>query len=126
RFLAFCIQYASLTLVYYDYFLTLPREIKFVWRRKFHVMTIVYFLCRYAIISNVVFAIGLYNKFHHMRVSPAFIRDFLESERDFASVIQSPSASRHLHHANQPGDQLRHGLHDFCMLQRSWKDWDPR
>lgn len=59
QFFQFCIQYSSLTLVYYDYFLTLEREIKYVWQRKFHILTVMYFFCRYAAVSNIIFVLGL-------------------------------------------------------------------
>ncbi|KAJ2928672.1 hypothetical protein H1R20_g8404, partial [Candolleomyces eurysporus] len=58
----FCIQYSSLALIYYDYFLTLEREILYVWKRPFHLLTIMYFLCRYALVANVVYLAGLINK----------------------------------------------------------------
>ncbi|RXW19912.1 hypothetical protein EST38_g5940 [Candolleomyces aberdarensis] len=58
----FCIQYSSLALIYYDYFLTLEREILYVWKRPFHLLTIMYFLCRYALVANVVYLTGLINK----------------------------------------------------------------
>ncbi|KAG2018456.1 hypothetical protein CC2G_007885 [Coprinopsis cinerea AmutBmut pab1-1] len=67
RFVQFCIQFASLTLVYYDYLLTLGREVQYVWRRKFHVLTVIFFFCRYSTISNVVFLFGLVHKFDKIR-----------------------------------------------------------
>ncbi|KAH6913601.1 hypothetical protein BKA70DRAFT_1096365, partial [Coprinopsis sp. MPI-PUGE-AT-0042] len=69
RFIEFCIQYASLTLVYYDYILTFGREMKYVWGRKFHILTVMFLFCRYSTVANIIFAVGLVNKFYGLRVN---------------------------------------------------------
>lgn len=56
-------------LIYYDYFLTLPREITYIWQRPFHILTVLYFFCRYSLLSNVIYGAGLYEKFIGARVS---------------------------------------------------------
>lgn len=55
--------------MYYDYILTFEREVVYVWGRKFHVLTVVYYFCRYSILANVIFTVGLVNKMQHIRVS---------------------------------------------------------
>ncbi|KAH9487229.1 hypothetical protein JR316_0001298 [Psilocybe cubensis] len=55
QFVQFCIQYASITLVFYDYLLTWTREVKYIWRKKFTLSTALYIACRYSMISNVLF-----------------------------------------------------------------------
>ncbi|CCL99648.1 uncharacterized protein FIBRA_01668 [Fibroporia radiculosa] len=74
----FCIQYASigtaqlqpssslellikciLALLYYDYVLTFPAEVKYIWRAKFHFATILYILCRYALLANVLYLLAI-------------------------------------------------------------------
>ncbi|KAJ2914838.1 hypothetical protein MD484_g5583, partial [Candolleomyces efflorescens] len=69
----FCIQYSSLALLYYDYFLTLEREILYVWKRPFHILTIMYFLCRYALVANVVYLMGYVNKSMGLRSVPVLL-----------------------------------------------------
>ncbi|KAF6765767.1 hypothetical protein DFP72DRAFT_868421 [Ephemerocybe angulata] len=61
HFVQQCIQYSSLALIYYDYLLTLDREIKYVWKRPFHILTVMFFLCRYALVSNTVYYLGVNN-----------------------------------------------------------------
>ncbi|KAH9935206.1 uncharacterized protein BXZ73DRAFT_100593 [Epithele typhae] len=52
------------TLLYYDYALVLPTEIKYLWKRKelFKVSTLVYALCRYALAANVIFLLNIAGK----------------------------------------------------------------
>ncbi|KAK0457820.1 uncharacterized protein EV420DRAFT_1480426 [Desarmillaria tabescens] len=40
HFLQFRIQYSSIALLYYDYFLTFPMEVKYIWGAKFRLSTI--------------------------------------------------------------------------------------
>ncbi|RDB20286.1 hypothetical protein Hypma_012712 [Hypsizygus marmoreus] len=58
-FVQLWIQYASVAMLYYDYILTFPLEIKYVWNAKFRFSTIVYFMCRYAVIGNVITLLNL-------------------------------------------------------------------
>ncbi|KAF9000130.1 hypothetical protein BDQ17DRAFT_1360147 [Cyathus striatus] len=59
KFIQFCLQYSSLALLYYDYFLTLGREIKYIWFRKIRLSTLLYVFCRYAMLANVIFVLAL-------------------------------------------------------------------
>ncbi|KAF9003906.1 hypothetical protein BDQ17DRAFT_1355104 [Cyathus striatus] len=63
KFIELCIQYSSLTLVYYDYILTLPSEIKNIWFSPFRLTTALYFFCRYSLIANVVYALAVNGRF---------------------------------------------------------------
>lgn len=47
-----------LALIYYDYALTLPLEIKHVWGRKLCLSTFLYISCRYALLGNVLFLLA--------------------------------------------------------------------
>lgn len=50
----FHIQLASVALLYYDYFLTLPHEIKYIWSAPRKLSSFFYFCCRYALIANLL------------------------------------------------------------------------
>jgi len=73
QFIEFCVQYASLTLVYYDFVLTFGRELKYVWGRKFHILTVMFLFCRYSTVANIIFAVGLVNKFYGLSCNTAYI-----------------------------------------------------
>lgn len=62
QFVQFCIQYSSIALIYYDYALTFKREVKYVWNRPFHILTVMFFFCRFSLLSNPIFLHGLKNK----------------------------------------------------------------
>jgi hypothetical protein len=42
-------------LLYYDYFLTFPAEVKHIWSRRFTISTILYICCRYALLANLLY-----------------------------------------------------------------------
>ncbi|TFY72518.1 hypothetical protein EVG20_g470 [Dentipellis fragilis] len=64
-YLQFAVQWASIALVYYDYALTFPAEIKYIWRAShFRMSTILYFFCRYALLGNVLYLLGIAGKFN--------------------------------------------------------------
>ncbi|VDB99866.1 unnamed protein product [Peniophora sp. CBMAI 1063] len=64
HFLQFAIQWASLALLYYDYALTFPREVRYIWRGKKRViLVILYVLCRYALLANVLYLLAIS---HHL------------------------------------------------------------
>ncbi|KAJ6599764.1 hypothetical protein DFH09DRAFT_1021200 [Mycena vulgaris] len=62
HFLQFRIQYSSLALLYYDFFLTFPKEVQYIWRRKFRLSTAFYICCRYALVANVLYLLAIANK----------------------------------------------------------------
>ncbi|KAL5479115.1 hypothetical protein ACEPAI_2403 [Sanghuangporus weigelae] len=64
HFLQFRIQYSSIALLYYDYALTFPSEVRFMWGQKFRFSTVLYVFCRYAMIANVLYVLAVTGKFH--------------------------------------------------------------
>jgi len=42
-------------ILYYDYSLTFTREVRLIWMRKFGYISVLYFVCRYAMLSNMLF-----------------------------------------------------------------------
>ncbi|KZT19848.1 hypothetical protein NEOLEDRAFT_1077005 [Neolentinus lepideus HHB14362 ss-1] len=64
HYLQFRIQYASIALLYYDYALTFPREVKYIWRSRFRLSTILYIFCRYALLANVLYLLAVAGKLH--------------------------------------------------------------
>ncbi|KAJ3512458.1 hypothetical protein NLJ89_g3507 [Agrocybe chaxingu] len=59
RILRFSIQYASVTLLYYDYALTWTREVQYVWLKKFTISTALYIACRNKWILALFGSLGL-------------------------------------------------------------------
>ncbi|KAJ7613502.1 hypothetical protein FB45DRAFT_874457 [Roridomyces roridus] len=59
HFLQFRLQYSSLAFLYYDYALTFPKEVKYIWGQKFRLSTALYFGCRYALIANVLYLLAI-------------------------------------------------------------------
>ncbi|KAF8156564.1 hypothetical protein B0H34DRAFT_709679 [Crassisporium funariophilum] len=62
RFIRFSIQYSSIALLYYDYALTWPREVKYFWNKKPTASTALYIACRYAMVANVLYTFALAEK----------------------------------------------------------------
>ncbi|KAJ6544530.1 hypothetical protein B0H19DRAFT_956291, partial [Mycena capillaripes] len=52
-------------LLYYDYALTLPREVQYIWKQKFRLSTALYIGCRYALVANVLYLLAIANKLGH-------------------------------------------------------------
>jgi hypothetical protein len=61
--------YLLVALLWYDYALTWTREVKYFWKRPFTLSTAMYILCRYGMVSNVLYALALAQKLPTMRVS---------------------------------------------------------
>ncbi|KAJ3985992.1 hypothetical protein F5890DRAFT_1408279 [Lentinula detonsa] len=57
--LQFEIQYASIVLIWYDWILTLPMEVKYIWGSKIRVSTIIYILCHYALLGNILYLFAI-------------------------------------------------------------------
>ncbi|TEB39536.1 hypothetical protein FA13DRAFT_1723747 [Coprinellus micaceus] len=51
------VQYSSLTILAFDYTLTFGDEIEYIWKERWRMGTFLYFFCRYAVLSNTIFAI---------------------------------------------------------------------
>ncbi|KAK0499026.1 hypothetical protein EDD18DRAFT_1376704, partial [Armillaria luteobubalina] len=73
HFLQLRIQYSSIALLCYDYALTFPTEVKYMWCPKFKLTTALYICCRYALIVNVLYPLAIANKLG-ARVLPFFCR----------------------------------------------------
>ena len=48
-----------LALLYYDYSLTLADERKLIWSQTLGVTTVLYVLCRYALVANVLYLLAI-------------------------------------------------------------------
>ncbi|EIW87455.1 hypothetical protein CONPUDRAFT_79472 [Coniophora puteana RWD-64-598 SS2] len=59
QFVQFCIQFSSLALLYYDYILTFPLELQYMWRKKVMVSTVLYCFCRYALLANLFYLFAI-------------------------------------------------------------------
>ncbi|KAF5343159.1 hypothetical protein D9757_014198 [Collybiopsis confluens] len=59
RFLQFSIQWASMALLWYDYALTFPMEVRYIWSTKFRLSTFLYILCRYALFANGLYLLDI-------------------------------------------------------------------
>lgn len=57
-------------LLYYDFVLTLPKEIQYIWSQRFRLSTALYIGCRYALLANVLYLLAIADKLGSM-VSPA-------------------------------------------------------
>ncbi|KAJ7239055.1 hypothetical protein C8J57DRAFT_1439033 [Mycena rebaudengoi] len=67
-FLQFRLQYSSLALLYYDFALTFPKEVQYMWKERFRVSTALYIGCRYALIANVLYLLAIADKLGSMIV----------------------------------------------------------
>ncbi|KAK0189107.1 hypothetical protein F5146DRAFT_696413 [Armillaria mellea] len=62
HFLQFRIQYSSIALLCYDYALTFPAEVRYMWGSKFRLSTALYICCRYALVANVLYPLAVAKK----------------------------------------------------------------
>ncbi|KAJ7669572.1 hypothetical protein B0H17DRAFT_207473 [Mycena rosella] len=62
HFLQFRLQYSSLALLYYDFALTFPKEVQYMWKERFRLSTALYIGCRYALIANVLYLLAVADK----------------------------------------------------------------
>ncbi|KAJ6549915.1 hypothetical protein B0H19DRAFT_951585, partial [Mycena capillaripes] len=63
-------------LLYYDYALTFPSEVQYIWRQKFRLSTALYIGCRYALVANVLYLLAISNKLGHTVGSVFLLCDF--------------------------------------------------
>lgn len=49
-------------MLYWDYALTFPLEVKYIWQAKLKVSSVLYFFCRYGLVANVVYLATLGGK----------------------------------------------------------------
>ncbi|KAF5332916.1 hypothetical protein D9757_015243, partial [Collybiopsis confluens] len=59
NYVQFEIQYASIVLIWYDWILMLPMEVKYIWGAKIRISTIIYILCHYALVANVLYLLAI-------------------------------------------------------------------
>ncbi|KAI0788238.1 hypothetical protein C8Q74DRAFT_1366994 [Fomes fomentarius] len=72
HFLQFAIQWSSIALLYYDYMLTFPSELKYIWKSGiFKVSSGLYILYRYALLANVLYLLAISNKLGSKDISEA-------------------------------------------------------
>ncbi|KAL5479118.1 hypothetical protein ACEPAI_2406 [Sanghuangporus weigelae] len=75
HFLQFRIQWASIVLLYYDYALTFPAEVKYIWGKKFRFSTALYICCRYALIANVLYLAAIAVRLETSKLNRYVLRD---------------------------------------------------
>ncbi|KAL1741736.1 hypothetical protein HDZ31DRAFT_66651 [Schizophyllum fasciatum] len=75
HFIQFCIQWSSITLLYYDYCLTFADERKLIWGRRLGVTTALYFLCRYALVANVLYLLAISHLIDKVRIHSQAVTD---------------------------------------------------
>jgi Family of unknown function (DUF6533) len=46
-------------MLYYDYLLTLPDEIRYIWRAPWRLSTLFYIFCRYALVANLIYHLSI-------------------------------------------------------------------
>ncbi|EEB92262.1 hypothetical protein MPER_09256 [Moniliophthora perniciosa FA553] len=61
HYLQFYIQWASITVLWYDYALTFPMEVKYMWGTKPRLSTALYVCCRHALITNILYLLAVAN-----------------------------------------------------------------
>lgn len=59
-------------ILYYDYALTFSREVTHIWSRKPNLSTVLYLLCRHAMVGNVIFGLAAAGELKTMRVRKLF------------------------------------------------------
>ncbi|KAJ7021866.1 hypothetical protein C8F04DRAFT_1139587 [Mycena alexandri] len=59
HFLQFRLQYSSLAFIYYDFALTLPKEVQYIWKERFRLSTALYIGCRYALVANILYLLAI-------------------------------------------------------------------
>ncbi|TFK97307.1 hypothetical protein BDV98DRAFT_514051, partial [Pterulicium gracile] len=45
--------------IWYDYFLTFPAEVEYIWKKRWRLSTILYLCCRHQMLGNVLYMLGL-------------------------------------------------------------------
>ncbi|ETW79852.1 hypothetical protein HETIRDRAFT_322342, partial [Heterobasidion irregulare TC 32-1] len=57
------LMYYNIALLWYDYGLTFPEEVRYMWRSKeWKVSTFLYIFCRYALPANLLYLLAIANK----------------------------------------------------------------
>ncbi|TFK21431.1 hypothetical protein FA15DRAFT_758706, partial [Coprinopsis marcescibilis] len=61
--LRYNVQFISLAILYYDYIVTLPDEIEYIWKNPRRLSTVFYVFCRYALAANLIFLLSIAQDF---------------------------------------------------------------
>ena len=61
-------------LLWYDYALTWTREVQYFWTKRFTLSTLLYVLCRYAMVANILYTLAIADKLPTMRVRFELLR----------------------------------------------------
>ncbi|EEB91893.1 hypothetical protein MPER_09676 [Moniliophthora perniciosa FA553] len=85
HYLQFDIQWSSISLLFYDYILTFPMEVKYVWGAKPRLSTALYVFCRYALVANVLYLLAVSKKLgdrvcYILQLDWVFVTDFTRLE----------------------------------------------
>ncbi|KAJ3986009.1 hypothetical protein F5890DRAFT_1385045, partial [Lentinula detonsa] len=48
-------------LLYYDWLLTIPEEVEYIWKARLSFSTVFYIFCRYALLANVLYLLEISN-----------------------------------------------------------------
>ncbi|KAJ3992495.1 hypothetical protein F5050DRAFT_1811422 [Lentinula boryana] len=76
--------WASLAVLYYDYSLTFNEEVEYIWGLKFTSSTLLYILCRYAMIANLLYLLAHLDKIG-LRWVPSDVAHITKPKLDTAS-----------------------------------------
>ncbi|KAJ3801736.1 hypothetical protein GGU11DRAFT_768102 [Lentinula aff. detonsa] len=61
HYLQYDITWASIVLLYYDWLLTIPEEVEYIWKARLSLSTVFYIFCRYALLANVLYLLEISN-----------------------------------------------------------------
>ncbi|KAJ3967645.1 hypothetical protein EV361DRAFT_929529 [Lentinula raphanica] len=61
HYLQYDVTWASIALLYYDWALTFPDEVEYIWKAGITFPTILYVFCRYALLANVMYLLEISN-----------------------------------------------------------------
>ncbi|KAJ3986299.1 hypothetical protein F5890DRAFT_1407695, partial [Lentinula detonsa] len=60
-YLQYDVTWVSIVLLYYDWLLTFPEEVEYVWKARLSKSTVYYVFCRYALVANVLYLLEISN-----------------------------------------------------------------
>ncbi|KAJ3992494.1 hypothetical protein F5050DRAFT_1788344 [Lentinula boryana] len=73
HYLQYDVTWASIVLLYYDWLLTIPEEVEYIWKARLSLTTVFYVLCRYALLANVLYLLEISNLLGSRCVDPLSI-----------------------------------------------------
>ncbi|KIJ24163.1 hypothetical protein M422DRAFT_275126 [Sphaerobolus stellatus SS14] len=87
KFTQFCLQYSSIAVIYYDYFLTFGLEVRYMWKSKVNLSTLMYICSRYYLVANVIYTLGATNHMGSLRYA-IMLRRASETLMLFSVVLE--------------------------------------